>query len=850
MNPCLSDADLHRYHADELDAASADRVRRHLAECPGCARRDAELLARHEVLLQQARNLVAQSDTATETPAAPGDLPSAAAAWTEAARAALFADARLAGYELLREIHRGGQGVVFQAIQKSTKRKVAVKVMRAGPLAGADDKARFEREVEILGQLQHPNIVAIHDSGTAAGYFYYVMDYISGRPLHEHFPADAPKASGGSRAADASTLQAPPTLEESLRLFVKICRAVHAAHLRGITHRDLKPGNILIDNDGEPHVLDFGMAKVTLGGVTDGLTPQPMTLTGQFLGSIPWASPEQAEGVPAKIDVRTDVYALGVILYQILTGGKFPYEVTGNMRDVLDRILQAEPVRPGQLNKRVETDLETIVLKCLNKERARRYGNAGELADDLEQYLADRPIKARPQSVTYLLKARGREWMRKHFLLAYVICVFAATLAAQLVGVPLFYEWTPLAQSYERRLAAYVTPRAAPRALEHVVVIAFSDRTAAALPDIAAREGLTDIAPQYRPSLRSLHGRLMEKLAAAGPRAVVWDWAFPPPENPSPLQPNFDADFLRGVRALRAKGIDVVVGTPDWEPNRDGLPIVSAVFRDEVRAGSMMADFSDQSPWKLELAVQRNPFDLRPSLALAAAHAFFRPGARPELRLDADAHRLYVRYTRDGVAAAPQNFVDALELSAVELERCDAPQGDLRADDLTAFYQLQMPDDESLRRATLDYAEVLTAETALLRARLEGKLALLGWTAGEEELRPHPSGRRIQACYGQAAGIDALLRKFVIRRAKNVETHAWALSGALLGLLAALAAGGLRRRWLLVLGLTVLLALASILAYWGMDYFYNPLIPILALVLTSETAAFVRRASAARRAVI
>jgi hypothetical protein len=292
------------------------------------------------------------------------------------------------GYELVKEIHRGGQGVIYQAVQKSTQRRVAIKVMKEGPFAGKADQARFEREIHILGQMNHPNIVTIHDSGQAAGCHYFVMDYISGQPL------------------DAWLTSRPASITEALKLFAKICEAVNAAHLRGVIHRDLKPGNIRIDENGQPYVLDFGLAKTAA-------SPQEasvMTMTGQFMGSLPWASPEQAEAIPGKIDIRTDVYSLGVILFQMLTG-KFPYDVIGNMRDVLDRIISAMPPRPSMVGVasrlrpgRIDDELDTIVLKCLQKERERRYQSAGDLARDIGHYLRGEPIVAKRDSLMYVAR--------------------------------------------------------------------------------------------------------------------------------------------------------------------------------------------------------------------------------------------------------------------------------------------------------------------------------------------------------------------------------------------------------------------------------------------------------------
>jgi serine/threonine protein kinase/WD40 repeat protein len=302
------------------------------------------------------------------------------------------------GYDLLGELHRGGQGVVYRAIQQSTKRRVAIKVMKEGPFAGPADRARFEREVQLLGALDHPNIATIHDSGSAAGCPYFVMNHISGRPLDEYvqnLKTAKCKTSKTRKNQDA-------IIDELLRLFVKVCHAVNAAHLRGIIHRDLKPSNIRVDDKGEPYILDFGLAR-------SAAESEAWTMTGQFLGSLPWASPEQAEGDPAKIDLRTDVYSLGVNLYYVLTG-TFPYNVIGNMRDVIDNIMRTEPVRPGSIEPWIDDEIETIVLKCLSKERDRRYQTAGELARDIEHYLEGEPIEAKRASTLYLLRKQMRRY--------------------------------------------------------------------------------------------------------------------------------------------------------------------------------------------------------------------------------------------------------------------------------------------------------------------------------------------------------------------------------------------------------------------------------------------------------
>ena len=343
-------------------------------------------------------------------------------------RTVLLPPEALPGYEIREELHRGGQGVVYRAVQKATRREVAIKVMREGPFAGWRDRARFEREVQVLGALKHPSIVTIHESGQVAGCFYFVMDYIAGAPLNAW-------AGDGSRP-----------VEQILRLFLEICHAVNAAHLKGIIHRDLKPGNIRVDAEGRPQILDFGLAKMS-GPGDSGSDPPEMTAVGQFVGSLPWTSPEQAQGNLDQIDTRTDVYALGVILYQMLTG-RFPYDVTGPMRDVLNRIVGDEPQRPSAVRPGLPRDIDAIVLKCLRKEPHRRYQTAGELARDIERHLAGEPVAARGDSGLYLLGVM----LRRHRAAVAVAAAFAVVVsAALLVSLAL---WRQAAAERDRAVAA------------------------------------------------------------------------------------------------------------------------------------------------------------------------------------------------------------------------------------------------------------------------------------------------------------------------------------------------------------------------------------------------------------
>ncbi len=370
----------------------------------------------------------------------------------------------LRGYEIVGEVHRGGQGVVYEAIQTTTRRRVAIKVMNQEPFSGRHRDARFEREVQILARLNHPNIVTIHDTGRTSDSDFFVMDYVEGEPLDQWVSTAGGRSldSGDRCRLDRSAPGACPTrsaITEILVLFVKVCNAVNAAHLRGVIHRDLKPSNILVDAEGQPHVLDFGLAKLSadeVGRRDDDSDMRTRTLPGQFVGSLPWASPEQAEG-SANIDLRTDVYSLGVMLYQMLTG-TFPYEVEGSLHDVLGRIMQADPVRPRSLNARIGDEIETIILKCLAKDRERRYQSAGELARDIERYLAGEPIEAKRDSGWYVLrKALARYRAAVGIAAGFVVLITAATIAlgimyrGQMVARQAAEQQRRLAESNEAR---------------------------------------------------------------------------------------------------------------------------------------------------------------------------------------------------------------------------------------------------------------------------------------------------------------------------------------------------------------------------------------------------------------
>jgi len=308
----------------------------------------------------------------------------------------------IAGYRDLRELKRGGQGVVFVAVQQSTNRPVAIKLLLAGGLATAGARRRFEREAELAASLRHPNIVRIFDSGvTGDGSPFLVMEYVEGGPLL-----------ASSQKPDVAMLRARMTT------MMKVVGAVSHAHQHGVLHRDLKPGNVRIDNTGEPRVLDFGLAR-SLGAAS-----LAVSTSGQFVGSLPWASPEQLDdGV--NTDTRSDIYALGVMLHQLATGS-LPYDTTGPLSAAIDSVRHRVPESVARINPAADANLSTIISMCLAKERDRRYPSAQELASDLEAWLEGEPIRAQRDSAWYTLRRNAARYRT----IAAVVGVAAVCLGA------------------------------------------------------------------------------------------------------------------------------------------------------------------------------------------------------------------------------------------------------------------------------------------------------------------------------------------------------------------------------------------------------------------------------------
>ena len=374
MHSCLSQELINRYKEGKCTANEYLRIKTHLSECQTCRSR-VESTTQDNVNQETVPNpneALTKSTSSDTVSMYDSDVPSGRGQFV------------FENYRILEELPRGGQAVVYGAIHIPTNTKVAIKVLLPSLLASKRARYYFEREAEVIAALDHPNIVRIRDSGIIHGQYFFVMEYVDGQPL--------------DRYAQAERL----SFRERVRLFNKVCAAVTYAHQQGIIHRDLKFANILMDKRGEPRILDFGLAKAV--GLSELAAKDTMpTMPGHWAGSLSNMSPEQASGKPEMVDMRTDVYALGAILYYLLAN-RYPYDVTGSTLEVLQNIQKAEPVRPRTFIRRFDSDIEAILLTALAKKREQRYQSAADFKGDIDNWLQGRPIRVRSVSTIYLLR--------------------------------------------------------------------------------------------------------------------------------------------------------------------------------------------------------------------------------------------------------------------------------------------------------------------------------------------------------------------------------------------------------------------------------------------------------------
>jgi WD40 repeat protein len=426
MNACPVPEQFRQLLAEELSDAEREQIESHVGSCAACQELLAKLRGNFALEEQQTRargqswsqretessflRRLLSTDTTTGGEGE-NELPS----WRDSAAASAEAWPRIPGYEVLGVLGRGGMGVVYKAQQVNANRLVALKMIRAGDDAGPAELARFRTEAEAIARLQHPHVVQVFEVGEHEGLPFFSLEFCPGGSL------------------DRKLAGTPLQPQEAAALVAKLARGVQAAHAAQVLHRDLKPGNVLLAADGTPKVNDFGLAKKQ--------DAQGVTIPGVIMGTPSYMAPEQASCQSKEVGPATDVYALGAILYECLTG-RPPFKAAMAW-DTLRQVVSEEPVPPRRLNAQVPRDLETVCLKCLEKEVPKRYASVAELADDLGRFQAGEPIIARPVGRL----ERGAKWVRRRPALAALSALLVVVFFAGVAGV--IWQWRHAVAGYQ-----------------------------------------------------------------------------------------------------------------------------------------------------------------------------------------------------------------------------------------------------------------------------------------------------------------------------------------------------------------------------------------------------------------
>ena len=654
---CPQPASLLAYSKDDLTPGETSAIEQHLSTCPSC-------LA-HYLEFASSRAVVNIPDC-----------------------------------HVVKEIGRGRFGVVYKAWwTKDEPKLVALKISSQ---VSVPEERRFEREITVLKKITAPGVVRCLDSGRVESTRYFVMDLVEGLHLDEYFESSCTE------------------LSEKLEVFRRVCLAVAEAHALGVIHRDLKPKNILVTPDGQPHILDFGICAIEAEDWSS-WDPQTITHVGDVIGTLKYMSPEQAwGGVSGPVQEQSDIWSLGVMLYEIVTNGGYPYSVRPT-RDrpapeaLLDRIRKELPQLPRLDHVERGRELEILLERCLAWEPRHRLDSVRKLADDIERYDAGLRIKTKPLGLLHRLNrlAVGGATRSRWSFFAVFILVAVATLWMSV----LFFGvgWYRTGFSFEGQPTAETLPPLA-QVRERMVVVGVYDDTPARVAQYAAANQIEGVTADVK-TWRAVHAHLLRRLGAARPKVVVSDYYFKTP------QPQ-DVELAAGIAELEGMGVPVVLASRSYRP--DGKPELSEgltePLRGHLRHGAIIARDMVERPREFVLVYRRANETVVASLALVTLAAVLHPDTVPELEWFERDRWLDILY-----GVEPGAYLrgrDRVELNNV-YESGHAQNG-VSAGDMMGCCTFDLAPPEQWERRTVPYEQLLSCGPEELRALVGDKVLLIG----------------------------------------------------------------------------------------------------------------------------
>lgn len=758
------------------------------------------------------------------------------AATSAAAHHTLRPGTRLGRYQIVRVIGSGGMGVVYEATQETPRRPVAIKVMRF--LSPGAPQRRFRAEAEALARLSHPAIVQVFEAGC------------------QHITAhgDTPDATLGAQARvplDYIAMELVPgatplcdharrerlDLRQRVELILPILDALAHAHERGIVHRDLKPANIVVGTDGRARLIDFGIAR------REWQSPHAQsTRTGQLIGTLAYMSPEQAGARRGSVDWRTDIYAMGLVLHELLTGS-LPYAATpsDDLLDLARIIRDSRPIlasREDVPSEPLPEPLGRVILNALAKERDERYLSARAMRDDLLAFLEGREVLARGDSPLRILRSRARFAAARRPL----TCALAALLCAAGVGLlalPLARESLEI---FTQRLARPLAdPPVEFDAFRHVRLVVVQDSTD--IEALARSEFLAGVSRDRVTSSRLLYARLLETLSRAGARVVAFDIMFKD-------QTEFDTLLLS--HADLRPGTATVFGVSPWSRVARPVGRTRATAATPPRVGGLTMNISPDKHFDVELAVFKPDAPLA-SLSLEALAAYQSPTTSPRIaptRVDQPgaAHgRVVLRPGGD----SPALLIDTSGILREDAQTA-TPERGVAVGDAVAFLPAEIPAQSAIDSATLDIAQVVGAEPAKLRELFAGQAVIVADWRDQADIHDYADGRRLSGSLAHASALESLIRAYALTRDARADAATDLLASAA-GILACALPRRTRTSRASAMLVCVLAAVApaALLALWthldlptiipslGAGILVNPLGPVAAALAAAALSRWV-----------